>query len=251
MTLVLSLVFPMALAVWFYLRQRYAVSALVVGAAMMTLSQFVIRIPLLQAASTSTWLKSLASNTLAYALFLGLTAGLFEGVARYVGFRFLLKNRLEWKNGVAYGIGHGGIESILLIGLTYINNLAFSLMINAGTFDARVAQALPPGTAQYIKNALVNTPPWTFLLAGIERVLALVIQIALALVVLYSVTTKRPVYLLYAILLHALVDTPAVILSRSGVNPLVIEAYVLVLAVAGFVFIMRSRRAFPDGGQAS
>jgi len=63
-TLILSLVFSAALTVWFYLRERYATSALVVGVAMMTLSQFVIRIPLLRTVSSSAWLKSLASNTL-------------------------------------------------------------------------------------------------------------------------------------------------------------------------------------------
>ncbi len=243
-TLLLALVFPVALAVWFYLRERYAPSALVVGVAGMTLSQFVIRIPLLQRAAPSAWFKALASNTLAYALFLGLTAGIFEEVARYVGFRFFLKNRLEWKNGIAYGLGHGGIEAILLVGVTYINNLVFSFMINSGTFDSRVTPSLAPGLAQYVKASLSSTAPFTFLLAGIERVLALTIQVALSLVVLYSLTAKRPVYLLYAILLHALVDTPAVILTKYVQNPLVIEAYVLLLAAIGFAFILRSRRVF-------
>ena len=45
-----------------------------------------------------------------YALFLGFTAGLFEEVGRYLAFTTILKKRLDWKNAVAFGIGHGGIE---------------------------------------------------------------------------------------------------------------------------------------------
>src|SRR5699024_7905221 len=56
---------------------------------------------------TTNWLQ----NPLVYAIYASLAAGVFEEIGRFIGFRFLLKKFRSWKDGIAYGIGHGGIES--------------------------------------------------------------------------------------------------------------------------------------------
>lgn len=240
-SLVLSIFFPIVLAIVFYRKQRYAISAVFIGVVMMTVSQFVIRIPLLQLSAGMSWYKSLASSLYLYALFLGLTAGLFEETARYIGFRFMLRKKLEWKNGVAYGIGHGGIESILLVGLTYINNLVYSTMINSGMFDKLISPMVPAETAKYIKDSLINTASSTFLVGGIERVLTMAVQIALSIIVLYAVANKKFIFYIYAILLHALVNIPAVILTRYVSNIWITEGVIFVFALISLFFIVKSR----------
>ena len=87
------------------------------GAAVFILFQLVTRIPLIQLVLPGMdWYKeTIQSNIWTYGLFLGFTAGLFEEVGRYLAFILILKN-LDWKNAVAFGIGHGGIEAILLVG---------------------------------------------------------------------------------------------------------------------------------------
>ena len=53
-----------------------------------------------------------------YLIFLGFTAGLFESVGRWVGYKWWFRNSLpyDWAHGVAFGIGHGGIEAVALVG---------------------------------------------------------------------------------------------------------------------------------------
>ena len=48
---------------------------------------------------------------------LALTAGIFEEVGRYIGYRwFMRREEKTWNKAVMYGLGHGGLESILLVG---------------------------------------------------------------------------------------------------------------------------------------
>lgn len=68
--------------------------------------------------------------------------------------------------------------------------------------------------------------------------MAIAIQIALSLVVLYSVKFKKYIWLLYAIVLHMLVDLPIPLVK----NPVLIEIYVLAAALASLVFIKKSRK---------
>ncbi len=73
------------------------------------------------------------NNTLLYALYGGLMAGLFEETGRFLAFRTVLKKRQgNDRNALMYGAGHGGIEAILLLGFAYISNLIMAVLINAG-----------------------------------------------------------------------------------------------------------------------
>ena len=49
------------------------------------------------------------------AVVLGLTAGLCEETARYVGYRWLAKKARYWRDALMLGAGHGGIEAILVV----------------------------------------------------------------------------------------------------------------------------------------
>ena len=44
-------------------------------------------------------------------LFYGLSAGLFEEITRYLGYRFWIKDERDWESALMYGAGHGGIEA--------------------------------------------------------------------------------------------------------------------------------------------
>jgi uncharacterized membrane protein YhfC len=248
-TLIICFGLPIGLAVYFYKKERIALVAVAVGALVFLVTQVLIRIPILSYLSTLQWYQQMAANLFIIALFLSLTAGIFEEVGRYFGFKLFLKKHLSWKNGVAFGIGHGGIEAIVLTGLTYINNLAYSVMINTGTFDQTIAPLIEPEIAGYIKAQLIDMPYYLFLVAGLERAFTIVVHIALSLVVLLAVTKGKTIYLLYAILLHAAVNLPAVLIPGLGYHILYAELYLLVLAVIGIIFIKRSRNSFPEIGE--
>src|SRR5512135_27806 len=70
---------------------------------------------------------------------LALTAGIFEEVGRYLGYRiFMRREEKTWNKGVMYGLGHGGLESAVLIGgllLLSVINLAVYSSTNLNTLS--------------------------------------------------------------------------------------------------------------------
>ncbi len=170
-----------------------------------------------------------------YMLYGCLAAGIFEETARFLSFKLLKKKYNDFSTALSYGVGHGGAEAILLVGLTMINNIILSVMIN---FDllATITSGLQ-GTAlkqfQAQMNALISTAPHMFLVAGGERLAALCMQISLSVIVFYSVTCKGKWWLFpLAILLHAVTNVTAT-LGQVGVikNIWFIEGYVVVCSV--------------------
>jgi len=134
----------------------------------------------------------------------------------------LRKKRGNVANALMYGAGHGGIEAVLLLSLSMISNLVYSLMVNAGTADPTTVSAAA---------TLSQTAPWMFLVGGLERIGAVALHVSLSVLVWFAVKNKKA-FALYplAILLHALVDFAAVAMSQSGVNVWLIEGAVFVLA---------------------
>lgn len=243
-SLLIAVLMPIALAVYFYRREKISVKVLLIGASVFIVFQLLTRIPLLSYVSTQAWYKSMASNVTLLAIFLGLTAGLFEEMGRYIAMKYFMKNNLRWKDGLAFGIGHGGIESIVIVGMGLISSIVLCFMLNAGVFESLVGAKMTPEALGQIKSALTEPSSITFLAGGYERIMTMVIQIALSMVVLYSVKAKKPIYLLYAILLHGVVDTPVVIFSSMKLNIWAIELYVTACAAVSLALIIKLKGVF-------
>ena len=169
------------------------------------------------------WLN-VQSNIFAYGAFAGMMAGLFEETGRYFGFAVLLrKKRGKDINGLMYGAGHGGIEAVILLSVSMLINVIFSLQSNAG-----IPSSL--GTASAAQS-LIAMPSWMPLVGAVERLSAVTIHISLSVLVWFAVKNKKRFWLFpLAIVLHALVDAVAVIMSRFVSNIWLIEAAVYLLA---------------------
>lgn len=247
-SLACALVFPIVLCIVFLRKQRPGFIPVLLG-----MGVFVVFVLILEALMHNLVLTNpgisdfFGKNIWAYALYGGLAAGIFEETGRFLVFRFLMKKKTEWKHGVAYGIGHGGIEAILLVALSFVNLIVYAILINTGNFDAMTA-ALPKTTADAliaVKDSLIGDVWWTYALGGIERLCTMAIQIALSILVLYSVVKKKYFYYVLAILLHAAIDFPAVFAQKGFISMPVMEGIVVVIAAASLVFILRSRKLFP------
>lgn len=243
-SLLIAVLMPIILAIYFYKREKISLKVVLIGIIVFVVFQLLTRVPLLSYIGTQEWYKSFTANVYVLALFLGLTAGLFEEVGRYIAMKYFMKNNLRWKDGLAFGIGHGGIESILLVGLGLINYIVLSFMINAGLFESMVGSKLPLEAVGQIKDMLVNTPAIGNLAGGYERILAMIIQIAFSMIVLCSVKAKKPIYVLYAILLHGIVDSPLVVLASMKVNVWNMELLLTVFAAAGLFLIIKLKGVF-------
>lgn len=245
-SLLVIVLFPLGLMIYLYKKEKISLKAVLAGALVFIVTQFLTRIPLLTWLGGQPWFRELSVSSLLFsAVFIGgFTAGLFEETGRYLGFRYLLKKELSWKNGVAFGIGHGGIEALGLVGLTYVNNIVISVMINTGLFDSYVVPRVGAEMAAYIKSQLIGLPPAMFLVGGLERLLAMIVQIGLSLVVLYGVMNRKISCLVYAILLHTLLNAPPVIMVQQGFSIWLAELYIFMAAVVALVYIQKSRERF-------
>lgn len=240
---------PCGLLVYFYKREKMSLIPLVTGIAVFIvftqMLEKALHVYLLQLNPRS---AQLFRNPWLFAAYGGLAAGLFEEGGRFVGFNYLLKRSRKWIDGISYGIGHGGAESFLIGGLANLQYLLFAVLINNGVLEAVLGGKLPPAPLAQLKQTLVASSPLLFLASGIERLFALAIQIALSLVVLYAVRYGRYIYLLCAVLIHALLDFPAALYQAHRFNLWGVEVFAALLAVLSVMFIIRSKALFPAEG---
>ena len=185
-----------------------------------------------------------------YALYGGLMAGLFEETGRLTAYRTVLRKYMGRNiNAVMYGAGHGGLEAAVILGMTMINNLIWSFMINSGRIEA-LTGAYTGEVLEQIQasiRGLVTTPSWHYLLAGLERILAVILQIVLSVLVWFAVKNKKRGYLFpAAILIHMAVDAGAVLLMQTGIPLPAVEAAIALMTLAAALFarsIYRSEEA--------
>jgi len=163
------------------------------------------------------------------AAFLGLSAGLFEEGARYLVLRIWLKDCRSWRRGFLFGAGHGGGEAIILgvlVLISYFSMLAIR--------DVDLATLVPVSQIELAEQQIAaywSAPWYDSLLGALERLFAIPLHIALALMVLQAFTRKNLGWLILAILYHAAVDGILVFLMPQ------IGAYWSEALVGGFALV--------------
>ena len=190
-----------------------------------------------------------------YYVYAALAAAVFEETGRLIAMKFWMKKWLDFPNALMYGIGHGGVEAILIGGLPGISNLVSMLMINSGAMQNTLA-ALPAESANQTVSqlsALWTTPAPLFFVSGIERISAIILHIGLSLLIYRAVKAGKcgtaesgkcraaafTAVLAYGI--HFIVDFFAV--AGSAILPIyVIEIGVFVMAAGTLVMALKLER---------
>lgn len=183
--------------------------------------------------------ETIRNNTLYYAIYGGLCAAIFEEFGRLIVFKTLMRDYMKRDaNALMYGAGHGGLEAMLLLGLTMINNISYATTINEGKLEQFTANMPPEVLASFqaIVEQLTVSPPWYFLLGGLERIIAVILQIALSVLVWIAVTRKNKFYLfLLALFIHFFVDAAVVVLTQNGMSMVLVEVcFAVFTAIAAF-----------------
>ena len=248
-SLILSIGVPIIVTIYCYKKYKISFRNILVGAGI-----FILFAMVLERSMHIYFLKTnfntsiiLDSNPWIYAIYGAFAAGIFEETGRFLGFKFLLKGRTQKKDGIAYGIGHGGIEAILIGGISVVQSLYFSFLINSGGLNNALGSKLSKTILDQISSSLINTVPYMFLISGLERLFAFSIQIGLSLVVLYAVKSRKYRYLFYAVLIHALIDFPAALFQKGVIpNVWIIEGMCAVFAVGSYIFIKNYDKIFKN-----
>jgi uncharacterized membrane protein YhfC len=240
----LMVAIPIAVAIFIHRQTNAPWRLFFIGAATFILAQ-VFHIPFnwimlrsnLIPTDTTAW-----GSLLFYALFLGLSAGVFEESARYLSYRYWTKDARTWSRGLMLGAGHGGIEAILLGLLAGINFIGLLIV----TRSEALLSTFPADQLDAIDEALImiNTTPWYGLILGaVERVFAIITHLALSILVLQVFVRRSLWWLFLAIGYHAIFNMAAVIgIVRWG--PYTTEGMLAGFALISLFLIFRLR--LPD-----
>ena len=113
-----------------------------------------------------------------------------------------------------FGVGHGGIESILIVGLAVI-------LSDVSSID-----------------------DFSLIMGGVERVFAMCMHVAFTFLVYTQISKRQEYGLAISILAHTFVNFIAVYLMSLGFGILTVEFSLFVMAVIAIIYVMHERRHF-------
>lgn len=252
--LAISLLLPVVLLiVWMRKNRGMKISPFWAGAAVFVifalfLEQVLHYFVLIRPSALSEFVNG---NLWAFVLYGALAAGVFEETGRFLAFKTVLGNKKEKENAITYGIGHGGIESILVVGISMVSSMVMMLTIRSlGGVDGYVA-LVPKNSQDVVRasvEALLFTPSYHFLLAGIERISTIIFHIALS-VLVFSAAHRPGKWYLYplAIFIHMFLDVFAVLYQRGVLASLVVmEVIIAAVAALTAYFAYRVYQGMPE-----
>ena len=222
----LTVIIPIAIAlIWkFWKHEKF--TTILVGAATFVLFALILEKTIQNALVFPTTMglpdhaasQFINARPILWALVLGLFPGVFEETGRFMAFKTVLRNRRNRETSISYGIGHGGIEVILVLGINYIVYIVYAVMINTGTFQGIIDQVAEqaPFQEEAIRALADQLAVFSFADIGtgmFERVFAFLFHVGASILVFYAARDKGRFWLYpLAILLHTALD------SLAGLN---------------------------------
>lgn len=179
------------------------------------------------------------------AVFLGLSAGLFEELTRYAGYRWWAKEARSWPQGLLFGAGWGGMEAIIFFVVVMLLNYIIFMALR--TVD--LTSMLPPAQLIPLQQGLDlfwGVAWYDSMLGALERMLVLPVQMALSVMVLQVFTRGQSRWLWFAIGWHALLDAAAVLSVRQlGAYATEGILAIFTLLSIGIIFLLRGNEPEP------
>lgn len=190
-----------------------------------------------------------APHLLRTAVLLGLSAGLSESLARAAGYWILFRPRRmgeagnspahRWGGAVMVGLGHGGIEAMLLAVIVAAS--VSSLWGLRGQDLSELGLPAEQLAALEQQMSIFTGSTWMAFAPLIERGIAIMLHVTLSVAVWSAFRHRKPLYFVAAVLYHALIDGLAVYMAQLISNAWLIEGLLLLLAVPGLVWVWAIR----------
>lgn len=223
--MVLMVLFPIGLAIFFHRRFHgsWVVFFIAAGFYLMNL---LVQLPFLFA-----WYALFAKLPWLVLALVTLTYGVCEETIRYLSFRVgrVMRANRTANGALMAGVGHGGTEAIV-----FALGAAFSLLS-----ALLVPQALKASGVS--ATVLLTAPWWTFVLGGVERLLAITVHLGFATLIVLAYRRTWRFYPL-AILLHFAVDFTTIgVQSLTGSVVWMLVVFTA-WAIMALVLLVRVRR---------
>lgn len=241
----LSFVLPLAMVIFWQIRYKKSIVPALTGALVfVTFGGILKSVPNMFFFQLDNPVSQfIKGNIWGYALCAGLLAGLFEETGRFVAFKLFLRQRDYRETAVAYGLGHGGIECMIVLGFSMLQNFTYAQVINAGQMEKMIGTLDDESSKEVfreLQEAIINLSVQDCIWAGLERISALILQVSLSVLVFHAVkTVNKKYFLVIAIVLHSLIDVFAAYnqhLTTGSLSVAALEIIILVYSIAVAVF---------------
>jgi uncharacterized membrane protein YhfC len=171
-----------------------------------------------------------------FALYVGALTGLFEVLLLWLVMRYTRLGQMTWAHALAFGIGFGAVEALLL---------GVQSLLSASVAIAMPAMVpLGPDLVAQMNNPLYQLAPI------IERFFAILLHIFASLLIIYAARTRQARWFWLAFAYKAGIDTVAAFAQIRGLVTFpaiwAIEAVVAVWGIAGWLGIRWLHKRWDD-----
>lgn len=223
------------------LRRRYRVPWIVFGFGTLTFAASqAVHLPLnhlLEEAGLLSRALQPGPDLIQSVVILGLTAGICEELARAAGYA-ILKNFRSFENSLMFGLGHGGIESMVLGGVLTAATVG-SLWGLRGTDLQSLGLSPDQLSALTIQMEVFTGSAWLGFAPLFERLLAMIFHLILSVMVWKAFESRKAGYVVLAILYHTAVDAGAVWMTIQIKNSWAIEGIFVLMLIPGLFWLWR------------
>lgn len=242
----LGIIIPVGAAVVFKLKSRETwLPSVFIGA-----GTFIVFAMILERLLHAAMLPIVSGNAVLMSVYGALAAGIFEETGRFVAYKTLMRRHYSTKNALYMGIGHGGCEALLLVGVNFISYAVTALSVNALGID-RFIQMSTAGNAEIAEtirtqlDSIAGVGAITVVQAIYERIIAMTFHICMS-VTVYKAVSQRGKLWLYplAVVLHAVLDVPAGLYQLGILTSIPAVHITMTVFVAAVVFgtVMLSKK---------
>ena len=179
--------------------------------------------------------------------FLGLAAGLFFELGRFLVLDKLFSSVRSYKDAVYFGLGWNGVETfivglLLIVAVFGINMLVTTDDVTSIYPDADKTQIEQIELFRASAIKMVNDEPYMGIVPVVERGTFMLMDVALTLIILFGFSRGTNVYAWYSVLFRA--AFVGAVFAAQKINPLAGELMFLIFAAAAYAVIWRMKQFY-------
>lgn len=241
----LSFVIPVVLIAVWKMRTRASLMPVLAGAV-----TYLVFAVVLQSVPDMIFLQLVHQNIWLQTLYTAVTTALLGGIGTYLAFRYFLTKYPGCEAAVSYGLGYACLDCIAVLGIGNIQNYTFAQMINRKQIDALLESVASDRAAvasyQALVKTLKNMDRMELILSGVEQLLFLFLQTALAILIFYAVRKAGQIrYLWIAMAMQALVIFLTAFYKTALLSRLPVLLCILILTAGVIRLAFRLYKSFP------
>ncbi|TCK92402.1 putative membrane protein YhfC [Natranaerovirga hydrolytica] len=233
LTLFITIFVPIIALIVLKIKTKFTFKIVLIGFIAFSISQLYIRLPLLNFIDSLIWINdSNLIHMILLALFIGLSGGIIIEGTRYILFKYIIKNDCNYTNGIAYSLTYEGVQSIIILGYSYIIYLFTAIQITQGHFTRILSeQGVPIEEIENAKHYFIDNP-FLFLSDGVNQLIVFAISVLLSVLTIYSIKSSQFKYFAYVVIFNTLFITIRYLLSG-----IYVEIFSIAATVGLFLFV--------------